>query len=385
MRDWLGAASKLAQGRAGGIALAPAKQADAVRGVGQRAEQLQVPLCAERRAAFHQRAPASLHIRRGRDDEVDEATRVCAGQFACSNALARQRHEPAQGDHGINRVGGLWQQRAEFGAHRGVLDFGHLTLQRAPVDRGQLEDLGDQLVRLRARRTLRQAVPVGLELGEKAGGDLVVDRIAQRLELGIGRVNAHGQDADLLDLTHIFANEEALLQLVGEKEMACLAELGSGQIALEEARGRGDFVFGAGEAAEGPQLAELVARVGLDEVVLQDVSAHQVVVVGKCIPEVEIAREDVADVHALLRQRFGPRRAVRGAEDGVLAADSDLPARAPDGNLTPVRAHADVLGIRSFELAHTEREVVAQRLLLLGRKLGAAERRGVESGTDDEE
>ena len=123
-------------------------------------------------------------------------------------------------------------------------------------------------------------------------------------------------------------------------------------------------------------LLSLWLRVGLDKVLLQNVSADQMVVVGKRIPEVEVAREDVADVDALLRQRFGPRRPERGAEQGVLATDPDLPAGSPDRNLASVRADADVLRVGSLELADAESEVVAQRLELLRRQFRAAERGG---------
>ncbi len=61
-------------------------------------------------------------------------------------------------------------------------------------------------------------------------------RVAQRLELRVGLVDAHRQGADGLDLADVLADEEALLQLVGEQEVARVGELGCGEVALEEAR-----------------------------------------------------------------------------------------------------------------------------------------------------
>ncbi len=76
-----------------------------------------------------------------------------------------------------------------------------------------------------------------------------MDRVAQRLEVGVGLLDAHREGADLLDLADVVADEVALLQLVGEQEVAGVVELGRGEVALEEARRGGGLVLGAGEPA----------------------------------------------------------------------------------------------------------------------------------------
>ena len=136
---------------------------------------------------------------------------------------------------------------------------------------------------------------------------------------------------------------------------------GDGEVALEEARRRRRSRPRRSERPPiGAHLRELVVRVGLDEVLLEDVAAHEVVVVGKVVPQVEVAREDVGDVHALLRQRLGPGRAIGGAEERVLARGRrTAPSALRTGSFWPSRADAEVLGVRSLQLAEAEREVVA--------------------------
>src|SRR5262249_4107143 len=95
--------------------------------------------------------------------------------------------------------------------------------------------------------------------------------------------------------------------------------------ALERGEGRGDsLVLGAGEATVRAHLGELVGGVGLCEVFLQDVASDEVVVIGERVPPVEVAGEKVDDPHALAAERLGPRRPVRGAEDGLAARAPDL-------------------------------------------------------------
>ena len=90
--------------------------------------------------------------------------------------------------------------------------------------------------------------------------------------------------------------------------------------------------------------------------------------IRKAVPEVEIAREEIGDVHALFRQRLCPGRAEGRAEERVLARGADLPVRSPHRNFLPIRAHAEVLGVRSLKLGEAKRKVVPQHLLVLRRQ-----------------
>ncbi|MFN8546007.1 MAG: hypothetical protein U0807_17630 [Candidatus Binatia bacterium] len=262
-------------------------------------------------------------------------------------------------------------------AQRSVGERRHLRAEGALVQRGQPRDLGDQRVDLRAERAVGEPVTVARELRQQSRGDLVVDRVAQRLEVGAGGLQAHRHRPHLLDLAQVVAHEEATLQLVGEQEVARVVEVGRGEVALEEPHRRPGLVLRAGETAEGPELGELVGRVGLGEVLLEHVATDQIVMVRDVVPEIEVAREDVAEVDAFARQRLGPRRAEGGAEERVLAARTPDPAvGAAHGALRAVPADTEVLGVRTFELADAEGEVGPQILLLAHRQLGRPERPG---------
>src|SRR5262249_4212441 len=134
--------------------------------------------------------------------------------------------------------------------------------------------------------------------------------------------------------------------------------------------------FEAGQTAKGAQLRQLVVGVGIDEILLQNIAANEVAVVGERVPQVEIAREDIADVHALLRQGIGPGSAEGSTEEGILAADTDPSGGVAHGDLAPVGTDAGVLGVRPLQLADAERKVVAQGFLLLRGELGGTEGRG---------
>ncbi|HUN82281.1 MAG TPA: hypothetical protein VMV81_12325, partial [Phycisphaerae bacterium] len=141
-------------------------------------------------------------------------------------------------------------------SQRLIVDFGDLALKRPFVERGQLLDLSDKRVDLRTGRTGRQLIAKNHELRKDPGRELVVNRVAQRFELGIGRLNTHRHGADLLNLAQIFAYEVALLQLVRQQEIPVVVEFGSAQVSLEEAGRRRCLVLDTGEAAERPQPAQ---------------------------------------------------------------------------------------------------------------------------------
>src|SRR5262249_20314876 len=181
-------------------------------------------------------------------------------------------------------------------------------------------------------------------------------------------LNAHREGAYLLDLAQVAAHEVALLQLVGEQEVAILFELGRAQVALEETRRGGGFILGASKATVGAHLCQLGVGIGLGEVLFEDVAAHQVVVIGKALPQVEVAGEKVGDVHALLGQRFRTRRPERRAKLRIAARIANRTARSHYRQLCAARTDAEVLRIRSLDLSLAQRVVVAQHLLFLPRE-----------------
>ena len=205
--------------------------------------------------------------------------------------------------------------------------------------------------------------------------------VAERLEARVRLLDADGEDADLLDLPLVVAHVVATLELVGEEVVARVVEVRQREVALEEARRGGGLVLGAREAAVGAHLGELVRRVGLGEVLLQDVAADEVVVIGERVPLVDVACEEVGDPHALAAERLGPRRPVRGAEERVAARAPDL-AVDLHRELLPVLTDAEVLGVRAFHLREAESEVLLQIGLLRLGQLGCAE--GVHRGRQPE-
>ena len=98
---------------------------------------------------------------------------------------------------------------------------------------------------------------------------------------------------------------------------------------------------------------------GFSEVFLKDVAPNEIVVIRKAVPEVEIAREKIAYIHALFRQCLRPRRPERSTEECLLASGAHLPVSSPHRDLLAIGAHPEVLGVGSFELGEAEREVVA--------------------------
>ena len=81
---------------------------------------------------------------------------------------------------------------------------------------------------------------------------------------------------------------------------------------------------------------------GLGEEALEDVSADEIVMVVVLIPEEEIARKEVADVHALFGERLTPRLAIRRAEHRGAAARRHDAAIDPDRMPPPVSTNAVV-------------------------------------------
>src|SRR5208337_5587318 len=240
------------------------------------------------------------------------------------------------------------------------------------IDFRQLLDLVDQALDLSPFRSLRKFVPVGREARQEAGGELVVDGILQRLEARVHAFDARGRRPELLHLGNVAPQEETLLQLVGQQEVLGGIELRRRLVELEELLLRRRHLLGTGEPAEGPQLRQLVLGVRLGEVLLEDVATDEIVVIRVATPLVDVAREDVAEVEALLREGLGPGRTVGRAEDRLLAARAKGAARAPDRLLRSTRADADVLGIWTLELPHREAEVLLEIVLLLRRELGCA-------------
>ena len=188
--------------------------------------------------------------------------------------------------------------------------------------------------------------------------------IAQRLEARVRLLDPDGEVADLLDLPLVVAHVVAALELVGEEVVARIVVVGQREISFEEAWRGGGLVFGACEAAVRPHLGELVLRVGLREILLQDVAADEVVVIGERIPLGEVAGEEVGDPHALAPERLGPWRPIGGAEDRVRAAGTPDQVVDQHRELLAVRADAVVLGVRSLHLREAEGEVSPQVVLL---------------------
>ena len=288
-----------------------------------------------------------------------------------------RHHHVRQGRDGLE-VGGrrCREARGQGLARRRILDGGQLRLERRLVERGQLLNLDDELLDLGARVTARELVAVGGDPRNQGRRDLIVDGVAQRLEALALPVDGGRQVAHLDDVALIGANVEAPLQLVREQVVPRLLEAVERQVALEEARRVPRLVLGAGEPAVRAHLRELVIGMRLDEELLEDVAAHQVVVVGKRVPLPEIAREQVGDVHALVGERLGPGLAERRAEPGVAAARThDAPVGELHGSLLAVLANAIVLGIRPLLLGEAEPPVLVELGDLGVRQRGAARER----------
>src|SRR5262249_1678703 len=107
---------------------------------------------------------------------------------------------------------------------------GELGAEHGVVERGEVDDLGHQLVDLAADRSGRLLVAVGLELRQQVRRELVVGGVAQRLEAGVGLLDAGGKVADLLDLPLVVAHVVAALELVGEEVVARVVVVGERQI-----------------------------------------------------------------------------------------------------------------------------------------------------------
>src|SRR5262249_62408569 len=104
---------------------------------------------------------------------------------------------------------------------------------------------------VRRARARRFGVSTRHELRDQIRRDLVVGRVAERLELGVCLLDADGDRADLLDLPLIVAYVVAALELVGEEVVVGVVEVGSGEIPLEETRRGGGPGPGPAETAVG--------------------------------------------------------------------------------------------------------------------------------------
>ena len=213
--------------------------------------------------------------------------RRSAGETCFASTVWRaKRIRPARAAIEVAGFGTLGRHALlERRAHVRVLDFRKLRPQRRLVEGRELSELGDELVDAVAQRAGRQRVAVGLDPRDLRRRDLVVDRVAQGLEVGSLVLDGGRQIAGLPDAPLVVAHEEAPLELVGQQVVARLVEALEGQVALEEARRVPRLVLGAGEAAVGAHLRELVVGVGLDEELLEHVAAHEVVVVGELVPQ----------------------------------------------------------------------------------------------------
>jgi hypothetical protein len=308
---------------------------------------------------------ARLDQRGGGDGDVDQAPGVrLRGRFSGDGA-PRAYHDVRETGQRVDRVRPLRRDLGRQLPREGaVVERRELRAEHAVVERRDLRDLRHERVDLVAHATGRQPVAVHLQLGEQGCRQLVVGCVAQRLEARVGLLDLDREVADLLDLPLVVAHVVASLELVREEIVARVVVVGQREVALEEARRGGGLELGAREPAVRPHLGELVPRVGLCEILLEDVAADEVVVIGERVPLIEIAREQVRDPHALLAERLRPRSPERGAEDRV------RPTGAPDdvldhhGKLLPVGTDAVVLRVRALHLREAEGEVPAQVVLL---------------------
>ena len=323
------------------------------------------------------RGAAGLHERRRRHRDVDQATVVRRRRIPRRDLPTGADHEVPEG---FERLDGIrlraGQDRRKLRAEGRVLQRRDLRAERGVVEAGQLLDLGDELVDLRAERAGRLRVAVRRELRNQRRGELVVGGVAEGLEAPVGLLDADRERPDLLDLALVVAYVVAALELIGQEVVLGVVELGGGEIALEEARRGGRLVLGAGEPAVCPHLGQLVPGVRLGKVLLEDVAADEVVVIQKRVPLREVAREEVCDPHALATERLRPGGAVGGAvgcvgTTGARDATVDL-----DGMHSPVPTHAVVVAVRSLELPEAEREVVLEIRPLCRGELRRLERGG---------
>ena len=138
-----------------------------------------------------------------------------------------------------------------------------------------------QLVDLGADRPRRQLVAIRRELRDQAGRELVVDRVAQRLELGVGR----WMRTAMLRTFSIWPSRRARSSAAAARRRAGsrgVVEVRRSQVALEEpAARRASRTRTPERPPKARSLGQLVGRVGVDEVLLEDVAAHEVVVIGE--------------------------------------------------------------------------------------------------------
>jgi beta-lactamase class A len=379
--------------RSRGVALALHQEPRAVRAVAQEDQELDVSPRRELRVVREQIRSPALEYGGGGDRDVDDPSRVGGCHLPLFDRPARETHELDEGGDRVDRVrAGGGDALLDCGADGVRLDGGGLFPQRRLVERRELLDLRDELPGAVAQLARREPVPVGGDPGDERGGDLVVHRVAQRLEVGSLALDRRGEVARLLDLPLIVADEEAPLQLVRQQVVPRLAEAVEREVALEEAGRVAGLVLGTGESAVGAQLGELVRRVRLDEELLQDVTAHQVVVVGEAVPEVEVAGKEIAEVHPLIRQCLAPRFSEGSAEaNGAAAGRDDRPVPLHDGLALAVAADAVVLAVGPLLLPQAALEILVELLSpslgQLGSSRGGSVRRDAEGprGAEDGE
>ena len=195
---------------------------------------------------LEQRHATLLDHGRRRDREVDEPAAVCRRDLLRLHRLARKAHQAGQGRDRRRRVRSFCRHALlERGAGVGVLDARQLFPKRRLVEGGELSDLGDQLVAALAQRAGGQSVAIGLDPRDLGRRDLVVDRVAQGLEVAALLLDGAREIARLADPALVVAHVEAPLELVGQQVVARLVEAVERQVALEEARRVSRLVLGA--------------------------------------------------------------------------------------------------------------------------------------------